>query len=196
MAALIRDTNVADEAELKALARGDERALGGVYDRHAGPVFSLATYMLRDRSEAEEVTQDVFLALWRHPERYDASRGSLRVYLLQLTRGRALDRLRRRSRRAQLWHLAHPELEPTEDPPGPYDEQVDRDRRVALRSALGELSDGQSQALLLFYFEGLTHKEIAAELELPMGTVKTHLRRGLMAIREALAKIGHPEVLL
>ena len=168
------------------IARGDRDALAALYDRHARSVYSLALRIVRNQPDAEEVVQDVFAQAWRTAGRYDRRRGAVPAWLLMMTRSRAIDRLRRgrgeppRQDDERVWGV----LAAGDTPP---DERAAHGDRVArLRTALEALPFLQRAAIELAFFEGLTHTEVAARLEQPLGTVKTRIRLGLLKLREAL----------
>lgn len=183
------ETAGADRAALGRVAKGDHESLAEIYDRHGRLIYSLALRILRDQGEAEDIVQDVFAQAWRQASRYDGSRATVLGWLLTMTRSRAIDRLRgRRSR---------PEPAGTDDLlrdlPDllvPADEQLAWAGQAAqIRSALEALSVLQRVAIELAFYEGLTHAEIAERLELPLGTVKTRIRQGLLTLRDRLAGI-------
>jgi RNA polymerase sigma-70 factor, ECF subfamily len=177
-------------AAVARAAAGDEAALGVLYDTHARAMYSLALRILGDESDAEEVTQDVFAQAWRQAGRYDASRGTVAAWLLNMTRTRAIDRLRaRRARPDSSAARAAEELSPALTAPyvDPGDALgVARDAE-RVRAALQQLPLLQRLAIELAYFEGLTQTEIAERLEQPLGTVKTRIRLGLSKLRESLS---------
>ena len=179
-----------DEALTRALASGSEEALRPLYPRYAPLVFGLAAHAL-ERATAEEVVQDVFLSVWRNAARYDAARGPLRPWLLQIAHFRILNELRSRSRRPQL--APDPDGEQVaalEDPdPGPAAGAWSEYRRSAVRHALELLPPAQRQALGLAFFEDLTHEQVADVLQLRLGTAKTRIRAGLQKLREQLVPL-------
>jgi RNA polymerase sigma-70 factor (ECF subfamily) len=152
-------------------------------------MITAADRVLRDRAAAEDVVQDVLVGLWRRPESFDESRGSLRSYLLMLARSRALDRWRTRSAQAaavtRAAHEAHAE---PRFAASAADVVVRRDSEGQLTQVLGELPVPQREALLLAYGRGLTAQEVASAVGVPLGTAKSRLRLGLKRARVALAE--------
>jgi RNA polymerase sigma-70 factor (ECF subfamily) len=181
------DTTVADRTALERMAGGDADALEEIYDRHGRLLYSLALRIVRDQADAEDVVQEVFSQAWRQASRYDASRGTVLGWLLTLTRSRSIDRLRgRRSRPEPSVDAAVLSAIPDTAPAA--DVQVVWSGQVAqIRTALDELTMLQRIAIELAFYEGLTHAEIAERLELPLGTVKTRIRQGLLKLRDRLA---------
>ncbi|HLK09819.1 MAG TPA: sigma-70 family RNA polymerase sigma factor [Candidatus Binatia bacterium] len=182
------DGNPNDEELVGALLAGSEEALGTLYARHAPAVFAAALRRL-DRAAAEEIVQDVFLAVWRRAETFDPSRGAFRPWLLQITHRRVLNEIRRRGRRPQL------EADPDgarlaavpDDGPEPAEAAWRAYRRAAVQAAFAALPPRQRQALGLAFFEDLTHAQVAEALEIPLGTAKTRVRTALQALRGRLA---------
>jgi RNA polymerase sigma-70 factor (ECF subfamily) len=168
------------------MAQGDADALGELYDRHVRGVYSVAFRILHDGTEAEDVVQEVFSQAWRQAPRYDALRGGAAAWLLTLTRSRAIDRLRARRARGAA-STDDRALGQIADSAPPADWQVLSVEQVGrLRAALDELPMLQRSAIELAYFEGLTHAEVATQLEQPLGTVKTRIRLALRKLREVL----------
>ena len=184
MASLTPDASDADVMRTLAHAPGD--ALPLLYDRYAGLVYGLALRILATPAEAEDLTQDVFCSLVTATS-YDPTRGTLSAYLVTFTRSRAIDRLRARTRTARLQERCEldPSFGPIADSPA---ERVGLAERSALvRNALAGLPADQRRVLELSYFQDLSQTEIAAELDTPLGTVKTWSRKGLLSLR---AKLG------
>ena len=162
---------------IRRLAKGDATALGEFFDRYAGRALGLALRIVRNRTEAEDVVQEVFVQVWRQASRYDPARGNPEAWVCTMARTRALDRLRwRAARREDSSESAPPRVE------APATEDA-----LAVRQALGDLSVEQRRALELAYYEGLTQSEIAHRLGEPLGTVKTRIRTAMIRLREALA---------
>ncbi|MGX5696625.1 ECF RNA polymerase sigma factor SigK [Agromyces soli] len=170
---------------LVATATGDRDAFSRFYDQTAPRVFGLVRRILVDAAQAEEVTQDVFLEAWQTAARYDPARGPAAAWLLTLAHRRAVDRVRAsqaardRDLRTGIRDLAVPVDDVAEAA-----EIAAEHERVA--GALGQLSPAQRECLGLAYYQGLTQSEIATRLDLPLGTVKTRLRDGMIRLRDLL----------
>jgi len=181
------EDRLADQAALARMARGDHDGLAELYDRHARPIYSLALRILQDPSDAEDVVQEVFSQAWQQAGRYDPSRGAVAAWLLTVARSRAIDRLRARRARPENLMDERAVLNIV-DLGQAQDEQVLSAEQIArVRAALGDLPVLQRVAIELAYYEGLTHAEIAARLEQPLGTVKTRIRLALLKLRDGLA---------
>jgi RNA polymerase sigma-70 factor, ECF subfamily len=182
-------TAIEDRDALDRMARGDQGGLAELYDRHARLIFSLAMRIVRDRGDAEDVTQEVFVQAWRQAERFDAARGHVIAWLLTMTRARAIDVTRRRRARPSLAEFDE-RFDISDVTPG-QDLQVEWSRRAdAVRQAMEGLPVLQRLAVELAFFDGLTHAEIADQLEVPLGTVKTRVRQGLLKLRDSLAGVA------
>src|SRR5712692_6644108 len=195
MASQIDRPAIADCVLVERVAGRDERALGDLYDRHGAPVYSLALAIVGERADAEEVVADSFGQAWRTAEQFDPARGSVTAWLATITRTRALDLVRARGRRARaLTRAAVGNSEGLAAPIAAAGEAPDRGverqeaRRLVERS-LAELSETQRRVIELAYFGGLTQTEIAAELQEPLGTVKTRMRAGLEKLRGSLVPL-------
>jgi RNA polymerase sigma-70 factor (ECF subfamily) len=170
---------------LERMAAGEGDALRELYDIHARAVYSLAVRILRSQSDAEDIVQEVFVQAWRNATRYDASRGTVAGWLLMQAKSRAIDRLR--ARRARPEHTDDSQRpEPADATAGPDVQIVRGEQAERVREALEQLPRLQRTAVELAYYEGLTHAEIAEQLEQPLGTVKTRIRQGLLKLRQAL----------
>lgn len=179
------DLSAASDSNLVvAVARWREDALSVIYKRHAGAVFGLARRLLADPVLAEEVTQEVFVRLWQHPERFDPERGSLRTFLLTVTHGRAVDLLRAETSRRQREERTQVLTE------GGYDlEQEVFDLAMAerVREVVSALPAEERRAIELAYFGGHSYREVAALQNQPEGTVKSRIRSGLRRMERALS---------
>lgn len=180
---------VDDLACIQRMAAGDAAGLSTLYDRHARGLYSLAFRILQDPGDAEEVVQDVFAQAWRQATRYDRSRGVVAAWLLVMTRSRSIDRLRARNGRPPLQE-EDPALLRNLTADGVSAETfiVTAEQAARLRRALTQLPLLQRTALDLAFYEGLTHAEIAEQLEQPLGTIKTRIRLGLQKLRDAMAE--------
>jgi len=176
-----------DEELVHTLAGGQQEALSALYARHAPLVFGIARQTL-DAAAAEDIVQDVFLAVWHGAATFDAVRGPFRPWLLQIAHHRVLNELRRRSRKPLPGAADSDRLAVLPDPgPEPSAEVWREFRRSAVREALEQLPPPQRQALGLAFFEDLTHEQVAAVLNLRLGTAKTRIRAGLQRLRSQLS---------
>jgi len=171
-------SGTSDLSLIAAVRSGDENAMAALYDRYSGIVYSVALRVLGDTAAAEDVIQEVFMQVWRNPGVFDSSRGNLGAWLAVISRNRAIDVLRRR----------RPETD-VEDVIVAVEADLagDAERSRAMEkvcSALGVMPAVQRSALEMAYFEGLSHSEIAAKTGEPLGTVKTRIRAGLLALRK------------
>jgi RNA polymerase sigma-70 factor (ECF subfamily) len=175
-----------DLAELLKLSgRGDEAAFAKLYDATAARAFGLAVRVVRDPSQAEEVTQEAFLEIWRTASRFDRDRGSAVSWVLTLVHRKAVDRVRSAeasTRRDTRYHQSDHGIE--HDSTAEAAQASMEARRV--RQALGSLTEVQREALELAYFKGYTHTEVATMLDLPVGTAKTRIRDGLIRLRDTM----------
>ncbi|GAA3743966.1 RNA polymerase sigma-70 factor (ECF subfamily) [Spinactinospora alkalitolerans] len=175
-----------DLAELlQQVARGDERAFEDVYDRIAPSVYGLIRRVLRDPAQSEEVAQEVLVEVWRSACRYDAGRGSALAWIMTLTHRRAVDRVRsEQSASDRATRVAAAEVTT------PYDEVEEevtgRLERERVRRCLDSLTDIQKQSVKLAYYGGYTYRDVARLLSVPLGTIKTRMRDGLIRLRDCL----------
>jgi RNA polymerase sigma factor (sigma-70 family) len=174
-----------DDAEVSAaFARGEEWALAEAYRRWSPLVHTLALRKLGAAADAEDVTQQVFISAWQGRNRFDAERGVLGAWIVGITRYATADVLRARDRQLRLVERTAATL----DPPG--DERRAETDVVAdalvVDSGMAQLGQPQRQVVELAFFEGLTHDQIARRLEMPLGTVKSHIRRALRRLRDHL----------
>jgi RNA polymerase sigma-70 factor (ECF subfamily) len=182
-----------DEELMDRLAGRDLIAFEALYDRYGDLVYSVSLRIVGDTYVAEDVTQDVFLRVWRRPDQFDLSRGKFVTWLLSVARNRSIDQRRSQSRR-----LRHEALPATEEDEDVLPSENDRDdpafatvlseERAAVRAALAVLPPEQKLTIQLAYFAGMTQQEIANALGQPLGTVKTRMRLGMQKMRNALER--------
>lgn len=179
-----------DDAELvRRIGGGRQDALAEIYRRHSGAVFALALRITKNRTLAEEITQEIFVRLWKRWESYDPERGTVRSFLLTHTHGRSVDLIRSESSRRmreeretrQLVAAAGPTLE---------EEVVEMQMAEHVRGALKNLTDGERSAIELAYFGGHSYREVAEILGEPEGTVKSRIRTGLKRLAGSLREMG------
>lgn len=171
-----RDLDDADARLAAAFATGGEPTFAAVYARWSPLVYSTARRVLGDPHEASDVTQEVFVSAWRSRAHYDPALGTLPAWLVTITRRRLADHLERRSKQADPTDTA-----PTDERHAPIDEAVDR---ILIAEELGRLGEPPGTIMRLAFYQQLTHAEIAKHLDLPLGTVKSHIRRSLERLRQ------------
>jgi RNA polymerase sigma-70 factor, ECF subfamily len=181
----VRNDAPALDALLARVARGDEAAFEQVYDQVADAVFGLVRRVVRDPAQSEEVTQEVLVEVWRTASRYEPARGSAMAWIMTMAHRRAVDRVRseqaasdRQARAANREQVVVYD-EVAED----VEARLDRER---VRRCLDTLTDLQRQSVALAYYEGYTYREVAELLTVPLGTVKTRMRDGMIRMRDCL----------
>jgi RNA polymerase sigma-70 factor (ECF subfamily) len=184
-----RAERLADEELMPWIGRKDAEAFEVFYDRHGGAAYSLAYRILGDRGSAEDCIQEAFISIWRSGGRFDSTRGSVRSWTLSIVRNRAIDALRSKAGKAPKLTFdddaileSRPSGELTEE------EAMRQETATEVRGALSQLPDEQSKVIQLAYFGGFSQSEIAAMLNVPLGTVKGRMRLGLEKIRGELAE--------
>lgn len=170
-----------DSRLIAGVRSGDPEAMSQLYDRYSGIVYSVALRVLGETAAAEDVLQEVFMRLWRSPAMFDASRGNLGAWLAVSARNRAIDSLRKRRPEQEITDFAVV-VDPDFASQAMLGQAMDK-----VRIALGDMPQTQRSALELAYFEGLSHSEIASKLGEPLGTIKTRIRSGLVALRKVFA---------
>jgi RNA polymerase sigma-70 factor, ECF subfamily len=175
----------ADIRLIERIAARDAGAVGELYDRHNRLLYSLVLRILRDRSEAEEVLQEVFVTVWTRAETYDATLGAPAAWLVGIARNRAIDRLRANARRPQTVEMAPWQPDTGDDP---ETRTVFCERRDAIARALGTLPRDQRELIEQAYFLGLTQSELSERHRLPLGTVKTRIRSAMTLLRQQLVQ--------
>jgi len=184
-------SQAADLRLLQCITRGDTAALAELYARHSRLVFSLVLRILRSPSDAEEVLQEVFVRVWTKADTYNERLGCAAAWLTRIARNLAIDRLRAKRARGEAVPAAGdppaqaeaPEAVTRETPEGLAQEAA---TASSIRGALATLPEGQRELIELAFFDGYTHQELSERLGLPLGTVKTRIRSGLLAMRERL----------
>ena len=182
----------ADVALVCEMTAGDEKASATFYDRFAPGLFSLIYGILRDQRESEDVLQESFVQMWKRIGSYDARRSSLFTWAVMISRHKAIDRLRSRQRQSRLSEALLTEADgvPTTAPSEHPDNALLRtDERQRVRAALAEIGEAQREAIELAFFAGFTQMQIAEKLGIPLGTVKARIRRGLLALRDAIQEV-------
>lgn len=181
------------------LADGDEDALGQLYDRFGQSVYSLCLRIIHDGATAEELTQEVFVRLWRSAASFDPAKGRVSAWLLRIAHNLALNEVRRRQSRPVIaqdveWEVESASLADSSVEADPAATAWLRERATAVRQALAELPTAQRRAIELAFFGGLSQAEVAAALGDPLGTVKSRIRVGMQRMRELLMAAGVDEV--
>jgi RNA polymerase sigma-70 factor, ECF subfamily len=170
---------------LGQVAEGDRVAFGHLYDQCSGRVFGLVRRLLKDSAQSEEVTQEIFLEVWQNAKRYDEAKGSAATWILTMAHRRAVDRIRSsQSTRDRDQKIGLRDLETEYDSVSESVEITVEHERVG--QALQRLTELQRQAVTLAYYGGYSHSEVAQMLKVPIGTVKTRLRDGMIRLRDEL----------
>ena len=186
-AEILTAAHQSDCALLERIAGRDAEAVGELYDRHSRLLYGLILRIVRDRSEAEEILQEVFVLVWNRVATYNPGLGPPAAWLVGIARNRAIDRLRANSARRRAIESARIDVESNENP---ETDAVVGEQQRAIRQALETIPREQRDLIEEAYFLGFTHSELAERHKLPLGTVKTRIRTGLLALREQLAQIG------
>ena len=184
-----------DATLLQAVARRDEAAFSELYDRLSRPVFSLVVRVLRSRAEAEEVLQEAFWQIWERAPDYRVELGTAFCWIVTIARRKAIDRLRANARHLQ--RIVEAQGMRTDDDvvsPAGLETLAADERGAAVRVALARLGPGERRAIVLAFFDGLTHDEIADVLRTPVGTIKARIRRGMLKLKPALARVRQAEM--
>ena len=188
---MLNYSDLQDEQLITLIASGERDALEVFYDRYAPSVFSLARYMLREHTLAEEATQDVFLNLWLKAGSYNPQRGTPKAWFMSVAHHRIIDVIKARNRRNQSTNQVSHELldlYPSDRPS--TEEEVQRNlSREEIIEVLATLPEGQREVIILAYFEGFSQSEIASRLDQPLGTVKTRVRLAMQKLRAAFKKL-------
>ncbi|WP_290966811.1 sigma-70 family RNA polymerase sigma factor [Gracilimonas sp.] len=171
----------------------DASALSELYDQYNRLLFGLILSILKKREEAEDTLQEVFTQIWEKAEQFDLERGTVYTWIVSLTRNKSIDRLRSKVYKEQKKQSTSLDNEDVfyplySDETDPLENTILTDRAKKLRDALDQISDKQRKVLQVAYFNGMSQSEIADEYDIPLGTVKTRMRDGMIKLRELLAK--------
>lgn len=174
---------------VRKVAQGDRTAFGHLFDRYSQLALNLASRVLNERQEAEDVVQEVFLQLWREAASYRQERGKVSSWIVAIARSRAIDKLRSRKARRLFDPAGESEemQDLAEQLPDPTFRQEDLDNQLLVRKAFGSLAVDQRVAIEMAYYEGMSQSEIAEALREPLGTIKTRIRSGLLKLKQALS---------
>jgi len=174
------NSGLSDPQLVLRLKHGDDEALAALFGRYGRIVYAVALRVLGESAAAEDVTQEIFMQLWRKPQLFDSQRGSLSAWLAVVTRHRSIDQIRKRRPQCDIEDVQlFSDIK--------LDEQVFRSLAMEkVRAALGRLPQEQRSALEMAFFDGLTHVEIAEKTSQPLGTIKTRIRSALLAVRSAM----------
>lgn len=183
--ASVRCVGGTDALLASRLAAGDDHALAEIFDRLGPAVYGAALRIVGDAAAAQDVVQDVFVELWRHPERFNPEVGALRTYLVVMARHRAVDLVRSELRRVARQER-HSRMAPVPQLRSVSDEVLAADAASAVREAVRLLPDGQRRVVELAYFQGLSYREVALAVGIPEGTAKSRLRLALAKLESAL----------
>jgi RNA polymerase sigma-70 factor, ECF subfamily len=185
---------VPDDEIVRLIRKQDERALTALIQRYGGQLQAVCKCICCDELEANGVVSDVFWQFWRHAELFEAQRGSLRTYLLTMARSRSIDRVRSTTslsrQRSKFIDAAVNDSKLLSCTESPEHRVLCDENAEEVKNALGQLSDLQRQLLQLAFFEGMSHSEVASALQIPLGTVKTHIRKGLLRLRYLLSELS------
>ena len=188
----LNQDNARDKDLLKRIARKDPVALSLLYDQYNRLLFGLLLSILKKRTEAEDLLQDVFSNIWEKADQYDPDRGTGYTWIVSLTRNKGIDRLRSKVYKEQKKQSTSLDNEDTYMPlfseeNNPLEDAILSDRASMLKEALAKISEKQRTVLQVAYFDGLTQTEISEQLDIPLGTVKSRMRDGMLKLREILS---------
>lgn len=190
--AMIAQSPLRNEEDLRLLLRvknGDQGAFAELYDRYSPIVYSMVVRIVRETAEAEDVVQEIFLTIWNKVSLFNQEKGSVYTWIVTITRRKAIDRLRSKelmSRRERINEEAAAAIPDPAYMANPLNVAIGGEYEGMMRSALMGLSDDQRLVIELSYYEGCTQEQIAGRLNIPLGTVKTRMRQGLMKLRDTL----------
>ena len=199
--ARVRISNEASNSEdltlLGQVSQKDQHALEALYAKYQRIVYSLALRIVRDEDEASELLQDVFVQVWQKADLFDQDRGNFNTWLLTLAHNKAINTLRSKAYKKRSLETRGDDDdimkwagEAATEVRTPLSEQIADDARTQVLDALGKIPEAQREALTLAYYEGLSQSEIAEKLGVPLGTVKTRMRQGLLKLKEFLGDLN------
>ncbi len=177
--------NSSDTELIHRLRKNQPAALSVLYDRYGRLVYTVALRILENIAEAEDVTQEIFLNFWQDPK-FDAERGALSSYLGMMSRSRAINKLHSRGSRQRAAKRFQTMMPVIFAAPTPLEEASQQEQAQVMQQAFSQLTKVQQQILKLNYYEGLSQSQIAQRLNMPLGTVKTHARQGILKLRQLL----------
>lgn len=177
------------EGLLARIASGDRSAFNDCVDQHGGLVWSIVSRCFSSRHDQEDISQDIFLALWNNAHRYDPAQGSESTFIAVIARRRVIDHLRRRQRDVSQVTIGEDGVEPTSDDQ-PSDAISQQEQVGKVHEAMKSLRDQEQAVLRLAILQGMSHQQISNQLEIPLGTVKSLARRGMLRLRELLSSEG------
>lgn len=189
MTQLLHDEQTQDVALLERIAEGDQSALSALYDKHATVLYSIIVRILKEKAEAEDVLQEVFIKIWEHAEMYDRQLGNVGAWLTRIARNRAVDRLRSRNYRTRSMESdieEYHEYFAADISHNPEHRAILSAQQEEILIALTSLSKEQKELIEFAYFRGFTQSELAEHFHLPLGTVKTRMRTAMSILRQKL----------
>ncbi len=189
----ITRTGSDNEAELMGkIANRDIQALESIYDLYSGLVLSLVRSIIDNKETAEDILQEIFVQIWEKAHLFDATRGNVCQWIIRMTRNRSIDKLRSRNYQTNAAFLSLPDddiLLPQKEQSNPLDATIMKERSEQIRNALNQLSSEQRDVIEKAYFGGYKQAEIAKMLNIPIGTVKTRIRLGLLKLESSLTEV-------
>lgn len=180
---------------MKKIKAKDDKALAELYDLYNRLLFGMIISVVKKREEAEDVLQEVFVKIWEKAHSFNEDRGNVYSWIVTLTRNKAIDRIRSKGYKTQQkasQDVDAPEFTLEGDKYDPLETTIFSDRAELVRKALGEIPESQSEVLEIAYYRGMTQSEISDHLEIPLGTVKTRMRQGMIKLKDILGEfISH-----
>lgn len=193
MTSEVKNKNVYHEESLlfERIANHEKAAFSELYDRHSPKLYGLAIKILKDQSLAEDVLQEVFLTIWKKADQFDRQRGNPMAWMMILCRNRCIDALRRVEKNRQRSAVLDENTFLTGGSDSPLEIANHNEMRALLQKSLANIPSEQRRLIEMAYFEGFSQSEIAQHLDLPLGTVKTRIRSGMLKLRNVLQRAAH-----